>query len=72
MAIRVVPYAQLKLLLIHIYIVKVEVAALHKVSEDFLNHRKSDWVAFDPEVLSEVQVGEVKTRSQKLPLIKYW
>ena len=71
MAVRVVPDAKLELLLIHIYVVEVEVAELHKVSKDFLHHSKTHWFTLEPKMLRKVKVGKVKTRSQELPLIKY-
>ena len=48
---------------------KVEVAALHEVSEDFLNHSEPNRLALNPEVLREVKIGEIETWRQEHVLV---
>ena len=72
LTIRIVPDTQLEALLIHVNIVKVQVAALHEVGEDFLNHLHADRLTFYREVLCKVKVAEVYSWGQKLALIKDW
>ena len=71
LTVRVVPDAQLEALLVHVNIVKVQVAALHEVGEDFLHHLHADRLTLYCEVLCEVKVTEINAWGQKLALVEY-
>ena len=65
----VVPDAKLELFLVFIDEIYIQIAQLHEVSEDLLNHSKSNWLTLYLEMLSEIEISEVKSRRQKHLLV---
>ena len=71
LVVRIIPDSKLELSLIIVDIVDIEVAELHEVSEDLLDHCESHRIPLEAQTRGKVEVSEVESGSQEQLFVQH-